>query len=192
MKILSQAYHKNKEDVYPLSVDDFERKCFRLLSSGRWHRHPLHRSRHPAMWWMVHVALQTTSSTFTSNSSTFCVKTKQLKWCYYHVNLYIDFLITSRSTKDQIFLMNNIPKQKRKQKHNNLVKCLEPHYINNNIGFILGSKHSICWVHKPTWLKIKFKPSQSFEMYSPHLLCSVSRYENIYINATEFKRIFAH
>lgn len=121
----------------------------------------------------------------------FCVKTKWLKWCYYHVNLYIDFLIMSRSTKDRMFLMNNIPKRKRKEKHNNLVKCLEPHYINNNIGFILGSKHSTRFVHKPTRLKIKFKPSQSSKIYSPHLLCLVSRNKNIYINAMEFKSIFA-
>jgi hypothetical protein len=116
VKIILSTYHKNRENVYPLGVDDFERKCFRLLPSGRWCRHPLHRSWQPAMWWMVHVALQTTSPTFNPNSSTFMFKTKHFKWCYCHVDWYTYLLIMSRSTEDQIFLTNNIPKRKEKKR----------------------------------------------------------------------------
>ena len=44
VKRISPTYRQNRESVYPLGVDDFERKCFRLLPSGRWRRQLLHMS----------------------------------------------------------------------------------------------------------------------------------------------------
>lgn len=48
--------------------------------------------------------------------------------------------------------MNNITKtrKERKKKHDNLVKFLEPRYMNNKSGFIVEARMFACFVYEPT------------------------------------------